>query len=484
MFELKNLEIAAFPTATRLPFRYGIAELTAMPHIFMRATVELQSARTRKVVQGVSADSLIPRWFEKDAAAPFQKDLDRLWTVVRRAGEAALGYGRLLNPFDLWFDLYEDQVAWGLENGYAPLLAHFGVTLVERCVVDAVCRAGGAPFASLLSEGGLGIDVSRIREAPSGESLASVLRGTPLRKVRARHTVGLSDPLERSDVTAPIADGLPECLEEDIDRYGLSYFKIKVAGDMPADLERLRRIHSILSNKVGADYRCTLDGNEQFSNAESFREFWDAARRSQPLSELFSHVLFVEQPFKRDIALSDSVGASLRAWPERPPMIIDESDGSLDSLPRAFECGFHGTSYKSCKGVFKGLINAARVADRRRSNPSGNFVLSAEDLVNIGPVALLQDLAVVAKLGISHVERNGHHYFHGLGMFPEGVQDAMLRDHPDLYRRMPDGVVELRVDDGAISTESINAAPFGAASIPEGAYVALSDWAVPRAPSS
>lgn len=32
------------------------------------------------------------------------------------------------------------------------------------------------------------------------------------------------------------------------------------------------------------------------------------------------------------------------------------------------------------------------------------------DLVNMGRVALLQDLAVVAKLGIPHVERNGPHY--------------------------------------------------------------------------
>ena len=47
----------------------------------------------------------------------------------------------------------------------------------------------------------------------------------------------------------------------------------------------------------------------------------------------------------------------------------------------------------------------------------------------------MQDLSLVANLGIPHAERNGHHYFKGLGMFSAEVQEAVLEAHRDLYRR-------------------------------------------------
>jgi hypothetical protein len=90
-------------------------------------------------------------------------------------------------------------------------------------------------------------------------------------------------------------------------------------------------------------------------------------------------------------------------------LIIDESDAELDSLPRALALGYHGTSHKNCKGVFKGIANACLLEALRRQSGGDRLVMSGEDLANIGPVALLQDLAVVATLGVSSVERNGHH---------------------------------------------------------------------------
>ncbi|RIK38339.1 MAG: hypothetical protein DCC55_21405, partial [Chloroflexi bacterium] len=88
-------------------------------------------------------------------------------------------------------------------------------------------------------------------------------------------------------------------------------------------------------------------------------------------------------------------------------------------------------------------------------------VLSGEDLCNIGPVALLQDLAVVATLGIPHVERNGHHYARGLSMFPATLQTQVAAQHGDLYRRREDGFVTLAIGDGAIHLDSVIDAPFG-----------------------
>jgi hypothetical protein len=140
-------------------------------------------------------------------------------------------------------------------------------------------------------------------------------------------------------------------------------------------------------------------------------------------------------------------------------MIIDESDSTLDSLRQALECGYHGTSHKNCKGVFKGIANACLIAHRQREgNPP--YVMSGEDLVNVGPVALLQDLAVLATLGIAHAERNGHHYFAGLSMWPPAVQAQTVREHGDLYVQSGE-FARLAIVDGMIRVESVVNAPFG-----------------------
>jgi hypothetical protein len=90
-------------------------------------------------------------------------------------------------------------------------------------------------------------------------------------------------------------------------------------------------------------------------------------------------------------------------------------------------------------------------------------VLSAEDLTNVGPVALIEDLAAVATLGLAHVERNGHHYFRGLSMFPEPIQDRVICHHGDLYRRHERGFTTLAIERGRIDVGSVVAAPFGPA---------------------
>jgi hypothetical protein len=200
-----------------------------------------------------------------------------------------------------------------------------------------------------------------------------------------------------------------------------------------------------------------MDGNESYKTVTDFRAFWNLVRANPILAPyLEGHLLFVEQPMHRSIALSPEVGVAFADWPDRPPIIIDESDGALSDLPTALSLGYAGTSHKNCKGVFKGIANACSLKKH-------GGLLSGEDLSNVGPVALLQDLAVQAALGIESVERNGQHYFAGLSMFSPDVQQAMLAAHPDLYRTSPSGFPTLAVTDGYLSLGTVNAAPFGLA---------------------
>ena len=65
----------------------------------------------------------------------------------------------------------------------------------------------------------------------------------------------------------PALAAQPETLEEVIATYGNRYFKLKVGGDVDADLERLTRIAAVLDRRSDR-YWATLDGNEQYGDVE------------------------------------------------------------------------------------------------------------------------------------------------------------------------------------------------------------------------
>jgi len=293
---------------------------------------------------------------------------------------------------------------------------------------------------------------------------SDLLPERPRTTMTVRHTVGLSDPLVETDIPPDerLEDGLPQSLAACIGVYGLRHFKIKVGGDVERDIERLRRVAELIQACAPADHAFSLDGNEQFISFSHFRSFWEEVCVHSVLRTFLEHLLFVEQPFHRDLALEPSAMEGLKDWPDRPPIIIDESDGALGDLPRALGLGYAGTSHKNCKGIFKGISNACLLAYLKREGLSGTIVLSGEDLANIGPVALLQDLTVSACLGVESIERNGHHYFAGLSMFPRDVQGQVLNAHGDLYRKSPKGWPTLAIEEGVLRVGSVLSAPFGA----------------------
>lgn len=259
-------------------------------------------------------------------------------------------------------------------------------------------------------------------------------------------------------------DGLPLSLAANIDHYGLKLFKLKINGDLDHDLARLQDIAEVIMENCPGQYRFTLDGNEQFRDVASFQRHWEQFQADDILRPFLEQMIFVEQPLNRKIALEPSIGEKLQAWENRPPMIIDEADGENDSLRVAPDCGYQGVSHKNCKGIFRGVANRCLLSHRQKAETPGAhpaYFMSGEDLANIGPVAVLQDLMLQAVLGNDHVERNGHHYFSGLSGFPENVQQAVLHAHPDLYEKTSAGWPTLQASHGQIQVSSIIDAPFG-----------------------
>lgn len=445
---------------TRMPFRYGIAVMTEVPHVWLDLTIQCDARR----VTGRAADHLPPKWFTKDPARDVAEEIEELRDVLREASANAAGL-EAATVFDLVIELGRRQEAAALRRGWPPLLANFGPSLVERALLDAYCKFHDTTLAEALHRGALGGSPDALHPSLKGWTLSDGLPPEPLTTVACRHTVGLSDPLDPGDLhDGRVDDGLPETLGKVIRAYGSRQFKIKVT-DGEEGRARLERVVAVIAAETRGDFSASLDGNETFPSIDAFREFWALAHEQPGLDVLWPRLRFVEQPLSRAIALDDAAARGLRSWTGRPPLIIDESGARPEDLRRALEIGYAGTSHKNCKGVLHGIANACLLAQRRREQPDGLWLMTGEDLSNVGPVALPQDLAVQALLGNDSVERNGHHYFAGLSAWPKDVQEELLQRYPDLHYRTVRGWPTLRIEAGRVSTKDVNRHAFGGAEV-------------------
>jgi hypothetical protein len=260
--------------------------------------------------------------------------------------------------------------------------------------------------------------------------------------------VGLVDPIVASD-QAPgerVDDGLPETLEEVVRHYRGRFYKLKVSGSIDADIDRLSRIAAVL-DAGDIEYQATLDGNEQYDDIEGVIALWRGIKGTPRLAQLARSILFIEQPIKRQRALLKPV----HTLAAEKPLLIDESDGEIATFPSALAMGYTGVSSKTCKGFYKSILNAARCAMHDAGPP---LFMSAEDLTTLAGVSVQQDLALVSLLGLTHVERNGHHFIDGMSFAPRSEQASFAAAHPDLYDAAS-GTARLRIDNGRLRLGSL-----------------------------
>jgi hypothetical protein len=456
-FRIRAIELYERPVVLRLPFRFGVVTLTECPQAFARARVEFADGRTG---WGAAAEMMAPKWFDKNLQLSNDDNFDQLRGVLRMAREAYLGDASPATAFGHFARHHDTHQAACAARGYNPLLASYGPALIDRAVLDALCRAQGVSFYVAMSSNAVGIGAGR-REFDGlgiGDFLAG-LRAAP--DIEARHTVGLLDAITAADLTQRVGDGLPETLEEVIATYGHRYFKLKVAGSVAADVDRLVAIASVLDREA-APYFASLDGNEQYRDADGVAALVHGIRATPALARLWSSILFIEQP----IARQDALAADLRGADLGKPVIIDESDGELDTFVRARARGYAGVSSKTCKGLYKSVLNAARCAAWNREAGEPRYFMSAEDLTTQAGLSVQQDLALVNLLGIRHVERNGHHYVNGMAAQPRAEQDAFLTAHPDVYERSH-GAVRLAIRGGRIALGSLAQPGYASGAMPD-----------------
>jgi len=456
-FTVREIVLHERPVRLRLPFRFGVVTLTECPQAFVQVRIEGADGRS---AWGGAAELMAPKWFDKNLALSNDDNFDQLRDVLRLARDAYLADATTDTAFGHFARHHDAHQAACAARGHNPLLASYGPALIDRAVLDAMCRALGVSFYAAMRGNLVGLG-SRHPQFAGFEWDAFLRTLAPNTAIDARHTVGLVDAITAADLTHPVNDGLPETLEQVVARYGHRYFKLKVGGRIDADVARLTQVAAVL-DRSAQPYFVSLDGNEQYEDTDGVAELLARVREAPALARLQGSMLFIEQPITRKRALD----VDMRPIAAIKPVIVDESDGELDAFVRARGHGYTGISSKTCKGVYRSLLNAARCASWNAAEGTARFFMSGEDLTTQAGLSVQQDLALVNLLGITHVERNGHHYVNGMAALPEAEQQAFIRQHPDLYERSH-GATRLRIHDGRIALASLDCTGFASAAMPD-----------------
>ena len=432
-------DIALFERPVRFvrPFRFGAVVINAASQAFVRAEIEIEG---KGVFVGASAELMVPKWFDKRSDFSPEQTVNELRRSLDIARELYLANSGFETAFGLHASRIAAQLKACAKENIPPLAAAYGPAELDKAILDALLRGMGVNFFDGMAGNVAGID-ARLSPDLADDDIAQFLaQSRRLDRVAIRHTVGLDDRIEG---TCGVTDTNENA--------GARYFKLKLNGDPGAHTARLTRIGSELAT-LPHDYRVTLDANEQYADLAALTTLVDRLERDSTLSPIATKLLYIEQPMPRDITRASPLGAlSLQDF------IIDEADDSYDAFLSARALGYRGISSKSCKGIYKSVVNATRAA--KWSAEGGKFFVTAEDLTCQAGLGVQQDLALGALLGVTHAERNGHHYVDGFGDTPAGEAESFLAAHPDLYRR--DGrTIRLSIHGGDLLTGSLTSLGF------------------------
>ena len=429
---VRDISLFERPVAFAKPFRFGAVTITSAVQVFVRVEIEVEGRGTSV---GASAELMAPKWFDKRPQLSPEQTVDELRRSLAVARELYLGQPGFETAFGLHASRLAAQIAACAKEEIPPLAACFGPAEIDKAVLDGLLRCVGMNVFDGMAANVAGVDARLSSDIANTDIAQFLARRGRLERVAIRHTVGLDDAIEGQG-------GVADAHENG----GAHYFKLKLNGDPEHDAARLIRIGKELTT-LPHDYRVTLDANEQYADLAGLGALVDRLDREAALRPIAENLLYIEQPMPRDIFRQSPLGGLARR-----DVIIDEADDSYDAFPVARALGYRGISSKSCKGIYKSVVNATRAA--KWSARGAKYFISGEDLTCQAGLAVQQDLALGALIGVTHAERNGHHYVDGFGDAPAAEAQAFRSSHPDLYRDDGNGI-RLSIHGGDLLTGSL-----------------------------
>jgi L-alanine-DL-glutamate epimerase-like enolase superfamily enzyme len=322
--------------------------------------------------------------------------------------------------------------AMKLQEPIPDLAIALAMSSTDIALHDAFGRLHNTNSFNLLTPEALGSDLSPwLGEEFVGKHFSDSVLAKPTPTLCMYHLVGALDPLSNDDLNRKIGDGLPETLEEWINKQQLSHLKVKITGqDLDADVGRMFEIDRIAMRVAPTrDWSYSIDFNEACENEDYVIDFLERMDRLSKDSTLKLH--YIEQPMQRDLKARKEV--TMHRVSRLKPVVIDESLTDLDSLRYAHQQGYSGIAIKACKGISDSLLFAAAAKHL-------NMKVYVQDLTCVG-ASFLASAAMASRIaGVTAVEGNGRQYC------PAGN-----KDWESLYRPMfhvLGGVVPTELLDG------------------------------------
>ncbi|NPV09442.1 MAG: hypothetical protein HPY83_15965 [Anaerolineae bacterium] len=428
----------------RSPIKFGAVVMDSA--VLFEARVTVENGRGRRG-SGWGSMFLADLWAFPSAAVGHEEAERAMVELSRRCAALLANYHGSGHPLDIarevepgFHELAENLSAeWGLAEPLPALATLVSASPLDAALHDAFGLANGVDTYRTYGPAFMSHDLAHYL-GPGHEGLypEHFLRRSFAPKVPVFHLVGGLDRLTRSELrgTEP-DDGLPNSLEQWIEREGLYCLKVKLRGnDLVWDVERLLAVDRVAQEVLRAhgrqEHYLTADTNEVCDTPDYAIEM--LARVREASADTARRILYVEQPTQRDLWRFPH---DMHGLAKIVPVLADESLYDDELFDRALELGWSGPALKACKGQSHTVLWLAKAEHL-------GLPYSIQDLTNPG-LALLQSVGLAAR---SHplmgVEYNSRQYF------PDTSPDVQAA-HPDAFH----------VRGGEVRTESLRGPGLG-----------------------
>jgi L-alanine-DL-glutamate epimerase-like enolase superfamily enzyme len=402
--KIDEVKVAYQDYLYRTPLKFG-------GHLTDRVTVinvqTVVSGRNGKTAHGFGSMPSGNVWAWPSQKLDYNGTLDAEKSLVSRLRDLTAAHKAYGHPIDLMWALdpqflkAADDVARArnLPEQIPKMLTRVAISPFDAAVHDAFGKLHGISSYQTLGRDFMSYDIAHyLGDEFKGEWLDQYISRTPKPKLPLYHLVGAVDPIEDSDITKRINDGLPETLPEWIRADGLTNLKIKLnGGDVAWDSARVLRVHEVTIKAQQArgakDWVYSLDFNERCPNVQYLLDFLAQIKTKSP--DAFARIQYVEQPTARDLK-ADRQNVMHEAAKIKP-VVIDESLTDYETLMLARDMGYSGAALKGCKGQTHALLLGAAIQHHKLflcvqdlTCPGASFVHSAGLAAHVKGVAAIE----------------------------------------------------------------------------------------------
>src|SRR5579871_25780 len=429
----------------RTPIKFG-------GHVLDRATILNVTCAVRtgdgRVVKGFGSMPLGNIWSFPSKVLSYDETLRAMQMLAEEIAKITRGYQEYGHPIDINAAVdpaYHKAAAevserLHLAEPIPPLCALVTASAFDAAVHDGYGKAHGVNCYHTYGPPFMKYDLGHyLGPEYKGEYPNKYVSQEPKGRMQLYHLVSAIDPIEESDITKRVNDGLPETLAEWIRYNGLTHLKIKLNGDdRKWDVERVLRVDRVTTQtqreRGVSNWVYSLDFNEKCPNVQYLLDFLHEVKQKSP--EGYERIQYVEQPTARDLkAHPENVmqeAAKLR------PVVIDESLTDVEALLLSQKMGYTGAALKACKGQSHMMLIAS-VAEKRK------LFLCVQDLTCPG-ASLIQSASLAAHVpGVAAIEANARQFM------PE-ANGAWESRFPGVFH----------ITDGTMDTSGLNGPGLGA----------------------